>query len=217
MTQLDHLRHKLKSLWTKHLKSHGVIYPTGKSRELALLCLFDHYKKPINQDQISDWFRAHSDTIRYDRQARHLAADGWYLISGNNRSTRMESSGELNRDQLMLLDINGGGSSYIGPLGTGIGNNGMAYDCSTDTLYGADASGDRIFTVDPATGLAGNFISTSVPFSSVGLEFDHATGLLLAATGSELWTVDPATGVSTFVGDLGGENIDDLAFYPQCP
>ena len=105
MTQLDPLRQKLKSLWTTHLKSHGVVYPTGKSRELALLCLFDHYKKPINQDQISDWFRAHSDSIRYDRQARHLAADGWYLISGNNRSTRMESSDELNRDQLMLLDI----------------------------------------------------------------------------------------------------------------
>ena len=105
MTQLDPLRQKPKSLWTTHLKSHGVVYPTGKSRELALLCLFDHYKKPINQDQISDWFRAHSDSIRYDRQARHLAADGWYLISGNNRSTRMESSDELNRDQLMLLDI----------------------------------------------------------------------------------------------------------------
>ena len=39
-------------------------------------------------------------------------------------------------------------ASAVGTLGDNIGNNGMAYDCSTDTIYGADAIRDRIFTVD---------------------------------------------------------------------
>jgi len=120
-------------------------------------------------------------------------------------------------NQLVSLSTTNGAASPIGPLGVSLGNNGMAYDCSTDTLYGANASGNQIFTLDPTTGAASNFKNTSVPFGSVGLEFDNASGLLLAATGDELWTIEPSTGASTFIGDLGGENIDDLAFYPPCP
>jgi hypothetical protein len=120
-------------------------------------------------------------------------------------------------DDLMALDITTGAGSVVGSLGNNIGNNGMAYDCSTDTLYGADAALNRIFTVDPTTGLASNFVSTSVPFQGVGLEFDHATGLLLASTGSHLYTIDPATGSSNLVGAFNGLLADDLAFYPTCP
>ena len=38
------------------------------------------------------------------------------------------------------------------------------------------------------------FVSTSVPFASVGLEFDHSTGLLLASTGSQRLTLPGASG-----------------------
>ena len=120
-------------------------------------------------------------------------------------------------DQLMLLSLSGGPASVVGTLGDNIGNNGMAYDCSTDTIYGADAIQDRIFTVNPNTGLASNFVNTSVPFASVGLEFDHATGLLWASTGSQLWTIEPTTGASTLVGTFSGMMVDDLAFHPVCP
>lgn len=56
-----------------------------------------------------------------------------------------------------------------------------------------------------------------VPFASVGLEFDHSTGMLFAATGSQLWTIDPSTGSSSLIGSFGGVLVDDLAFYPTCP
>jgi len=142
-----------------------------------------------------------------------IAAMGGISFGGGNQLYGLNASS----DQLMLLDVQGGIASVIGPLGTNIGNNGMAYDCSTDTLFGADAQTNRIFTVDPVTGMASNFIQTTVPFASVGLEFDHSTGLLLAATGGSLWSIDPITGGSTFIGDFGGALIDDLAFHPACP
>ena len=84
-------------------------------------------------------------------------------------------------------------------------------------MYGADGTGDRVFEVDLVTGAATNIRSTSVPFQSVGLEFDRVTGLLLASTKSALYTIDPTTGASTYVGPLGGSNIDDLAWHPSCP
>ena len=142
-----------------------------------------------------------------------VGAMGGISFGGSNQLYGLNSA----NNQLMLLNLGGGPASVVGSLGNNIGNNGMAYDCSTDTMYGADASQNRIFTVDPNTGLASNFVSTSVPFASVGLEFDHSTGLLLASTGSQLWTIDPTTGASTLVGTFSGMMVDDLAFHPVCP
>ena len=141
------------------------------------------------------------------------SAMGGISFGGGNQLYGINSGS----DQFMQLNLNGNPGSVIGPLGSDIGNNGMAYDCSTDTLYGADANLDRIFTIDPVTGQASNFVSTSVPFQGVGLEFDHATGLLIAATGPQLWTIDPSTGSSTYIGSFNGIMVDDLAFHPVCP
>lgn len=141
------------------------------------------------------------------------AAMGGISFGGGNQLYGINSG----NDQFMQLNLNGTPGTVVGPLGSDIGNNGMAYDCSTDTLYGADATLDRIFTIDPATGQTSNFVSTSVPFQGVGLEFDHATGLLIAATGPQLWTIDPSTGVSTLIGNFNGIMVDDLAFHPVCP
>jgi hypothetical protein len=84
-------------------------------------------------------------------------------------------------------------------------------------LIGANATTAEIFTVDTATGLGSGHVLTDVPFSSVGLEYDPASGVIYAATGDELYQVDPTTGATTYQGDLGGENTDDLALHPACP
>ena len=120
-------------------------------------------------------------------------------------------------DMLVELDTSTGRASTVGPLGFDIGSNGLAYDCSTDTLWGADSGSGQIFGLDLATGAATGFLATSVPFRSVGLEFDHSTGMLLAATGYELYEVDPSSGAATWIGDLDTDLTDDLAFYPPCP
>lgn len=121
-------------------------------------------------------------------------------------------------DQLMILDPTTGLATPIGPLGFDLGACGIAYDCATDTLYGADTSG-QIFQVDTATGLLHSFVMSRVPFSGVGLEFDPSTRRLLAGTGSgnTLWSVDPSTGTSIQIGRLGTTNANDLAFHPACP
>ena len=105
----------------------------------------------------------------------------------------------------------------VGTLGDNIGNNGMAYDCSTNTIYGADAIQDRILQWIPTLVLP---VTLSILPSHLHLsdwEFDHATGLLWASTGSQLWTIEPTTGASTLVGTFSGMMVDDLAFYPVCP
>lgn len=121
-------------------------------------------------------------------------------------------------NQLMTLDPFTGRASVVGALGFNLSASGIAYDCSTDTLYGADASG-TIFQVDTETGLLHSFVSTRVPFSGVGLEFDPVSGRLLASTGNNnsIWSVDPITGHATEIGLLGTDNANDLALHPPCP
>ena len=124
---------------------------------------------------------------------------------------------DTSNDQLVEYSTQTGEATPIGPLGISIGSCGLTYDCSEDRLIGANASTGEIFTIDPNTGLAFDLIQTQVPFQSVGVEFDHATGLLLASTRTELYSVDVHNGDTTLIGPLGGTNIDDLAYYPQCP
>ncbi len=120
-------------------------------------------------------------------------------------------------DTLYEFDLGTGAATAIGPLGIDIGNSGLAWDCTSQTMFGADGRGDRVFAIDLATGAATDVRETTVPFGSVGLEYDRRTGLLLAATGTALYTVDPATGASTLVGPLATSNVDDLAWHPTCP
>ena len=104
----------------------------------------------------------------------------------------------------------------LAQFGFDLGTSGLAYDCSTETLWGADGTSNQIFRVDTLTGTATDIVSTDVPFGAVGLEFDHRTGLLLASTGSALYTIDPYTGASVHIGALDTSLVDDLAYHPRC-
>ena len=121
-------------------------------------------------------------------------------------------------DVLYEFDLATGEGSVVGPLGINVGTSGLAWDCTTQTMYGADGNGDRVFEVDLTTGAATNVQNTTVPFGSVGLEFDRASGMLLGSTGSSLYTIDPTNGQSTYVGPLAAtSSADDLAWHPACP
>ena len=86
-----------------YLSKHEVAFPYGEGRLLALLCLYEHLGTPIAQDLMVSWIEQNGG--RYDRQARHLGSDGWYLKSGNSRATRLEYDPKLKRDELMLFSI----------------------------------------------------------------------------------------------------------------
>lgn len=120
-------------------------------------------------------------------------------------------------DTLWEFDLSTGVATAIGPLGIDVGSSGMAWDCSTQTMYGADTNQKIVFEVDLTTGEARNIQTTGVPFSSVGLEFDRETGLLYASSGTALYTVDPTNGDTTELGSFGVTNMDDLAWHPTCP
>lgn len=100
---IEFLKKDLHRHWQIYLSSHGVIFPEGEKRLLALLCLYAHFEKAISQDQMVAWIRENGG--RYDRQARHLGSDGWFLKSGNSRATRLEFDSSLKRDELMLFSI----------------------------------------------------------------------------------------------------------------
>ena len=103
MESLDELRARLVGEWNNYLKLHSVKFPKSESRLLQLLCLYAFHPDPVSQDQMDDWIRLHGG--KNNRQARHLAWDGWYIQTGNSKSTRMEVSSNLANDQLMLVSL----------------------------------------------------------------------------------------------------------------
>jgi hypothetical protein len=102
-------------------------------------------------------------------------------------------------------------------LGFVVGASGLAYDCTTERIWVADAGGSQIFWYDPDTNTVGDFIPTNVPFQGVGLEWDNATRTLLASTGTELWRIDPNTGDASYESTFDVENVNDLVLLQPCP
>lgn len=75
-----------------------------------------------------------------------------------------------------------------------------------------------LFQLDPVTGMAWDFHRLPFQFSVVGLEFDAARQVLLAANGSSLIEIEPMSGAAVVVGDFGVlHQVNDLAFVPPCP
>ena len=120
-------------------------------------------------------------------------------------------------DILVEFDTDTGAGTAVGSLGFDLGYNGMAYDCTSETLYGLDAMSNQLFKVDPDTGLAYDFVPFNINFDQVGLEFDHVSSLLLASTGSDLYEIDPQTGTTNHIGSFSLNDVNDLAFHPPCP
>ena len=102
-SSLSELKAKLVGEWNTHLKSHSVKFPTSENRLIQLLCLYAFYPSPVSQDEMDEWIRFHGG--KNNRQARHLAWDGWYIQTGNSKSTRMEISATLASDQLLLASL----------------------------------------------------------------------------------------------------------------
>jgi hypothetical protein len=163
----------------------------------------------------------HGQLYTMDACTGTLSLIGPHFV-GNNCGIVFGPNGKLygldtSIDSLVEFDLSTGIGSVIGSIGVSIGNCGLAYDCANDRLVGANGSNGEIFTLDPQTGLAHDFIQTDVPFQSVGLEYVPKEQMLYASTGSELYTVEPQTGTTSYVGELERAHIDDLALHPVCP
>jgi hypothetical protein len=102
---LEILEEELELAWETYLKEHGVKLPAkGKKQRCVLVGLYAHLGRAISQDDLYDWILENYGQ-KYDRQARHLAAKGWYLVTGKARSSNMEVGAEMNDADLMLVSI----------------------------------------------------------------------------------------------------------------
>ena len=86
----------------------------------------------------------------------------------------------------------------------------------TGTLFGTDANGGNLITIDQSTG-AGTVVGPMSAGVVPALAVDPTTGVMYAGQGAgspNLYTVDPITGAATLVGDtgLGVAAIGDLDF-----
>ena len=73
------------------------------------------------------------------------------------------------------------------------------------TLFGTDASGGNLLSIDRSTG-AGTVVGSTGVFPVPALAVDPTTGIMYAgqgAGGPNIFTVNPATGAATLVGDTG--------------
>ena len=101
---LSILKNNLKKDWKKYLKQHGVKLPQDGQRLNGILCLYENLGIPLSQDEMIEWFQKRN-LPEYDRQIRHIADDGWYIIGGNTRATRYKVSLDLSYAQICLKTI----------------------------------------------------------------------------------------------------------------
>ncbi len=101
---LPDLKKNLKKDWEKYLKKLEVKFPKDGQRLYGILCLYENLGKPLSQDEMIAWFQKRK-LPEYDRQIRHIADDGWYIIGGNTRATRYKVSSDLSHDQICLKTI----------------------------------------------------------------------------------------------------------------
>ena len=100
---LKDLESRFKKKWKNGIGSKGVPYPRSRHK-WALMFLFESMPSAKSQEEITTWYLK-NNLQPYDRQVRHQAAKGWYLKTGNKRSTNMVVDQGLNPDQIRLVSM----------------------------------------------------------------------------------------------------------------
>jgi hypothetical protein len=125
-----------------------------------------------------------------------FGGDGQFYVSTVGNTT--------GQAEIWIQDINNGTATLVGQTGTGAdGFNGIAYDWTDGTYYGA--TGSSLYTFDNSTGtatLVGPFNNTGglaidIAIDCNGIMYMHDLGL------DNIYTVDKSTGNATLVGPTG--------------
>ncbi len=109
-------------------------------------------------------------------------------------------------NNLWTIDPSTGDMTVVGSYG--VSNlNGLAYDPSTQTMYGA--SGESLYTVDPSSGATtyvGDF-NTGYTDVMIGIACDSSGNMYGVDIGTSynnrVWAIDTATGDATLIGQTG--------------
>ena len=123
-----------------------------------------------------------------------------------------EYSEPLNSN-IWTIDETTGAMTLIGASGAGL--NGMAYDDTTDTLFGC--SGTHLYTIDKTTG-AGTLVGAmgNAGGLMIGMACDNDGNLYGEDIGDDsLYSIDSTTGSATLIGSFGGIDLNyaqDMAY-----
>ncbi len=122
---------------------------------------------------------------------------------------------------VVTFDQTSGLPTTVGPTGFGFPG-----DLASDTRAGSvrvwapDLTTGQLLSINPATGAGTAIGAFTSPTSIVSMAFDITTGKLFGntsvgfgAVGSDaLYEIDPSTGATTFIGQLGIDNVYALCF-----
>lgn len=146
-----------------------------------------------------------------------VALLGSFATASSTPLYLVRENGSTQNDELLLF--NGGVLTTVGAIGFG-DVRGLAYDATTNTLYGVSRRADRLLTIDLSSG-AGTPVSGAalLPAGSNTAEatFDSSGSMFLLGHTSTLccldtlYTADKSTGVATSVGALGVGTLTGLA------
>ncbi len=109
---------------------------------------------------------------------------------------------EYGANTLGTIDPSDGTYTVIGSFGVGI--NALAYDNSTNTMYGAgtDNTNSQLYTINLSTGAA-TLVGSAGAGVIIGMACNASGTLFAANLDDNLYTIDKTTGASTLVGPLG--------------
>lgn len=116
------------------------------------------------------------------------------------------------QDNIITIDPLTGVTATVGPVSfTNI--RGLAYDPSSDTLYGVDSG--QLITIDQATG-AGSVVGAMGYHGFEGLTYDSSSNVLYGVTATSftnsLFTIDRTTGAASLIGPIGEQYVSGLAY-----
>jgi hypothetical protein len=110
---------------------------------------------------------------------------------------------EADANNLITFDTVTGARTVIGNVGIAV--NGMAYDYSTNKIYGVASSGSdsKLYSISPVTG-ASSLIGTSSPDMLINLACDTFGNLYSIGINDDLlYSVNKYTGLATSIGPIG--------------
>jgi len=123
-------------------------------------------------------------------------------------------------DRISLFAINTGTGEATAVGGFVNGSNdieSIAYDSTTNTLYGVHRNDNNLYSISTLTGEATSLgIITGLSGRASGLGVD-SEGHLYASIGGgsgEIFSIDTTTFAATLVGDAHGGSVSDIAFLP---
>lgn len=114
---------------------------------------------------------------------------------------------------LYRVNTTTGASTFIGSLGTPLGENALVFG-TNGTLYAASTTSTNLYSVNTTTGQA-TVLGNIGYFSAGDLAFDASGKFYMSSSTNQLIGINTSTFAGTAIGSIGYSNVYGLAFGPD--